>query len=281
MERYAIALVLVAAVLHATWNAFVKAGTDRLVTLALVNATRFVLCLAVAPLISVPAPASWPFLLLSAALHVGYYLFLSEAYRLGHLSQVYPLARGLSPLLIMLGAYAFAGETLAAQQLLGVAIVSVAIAGLTFESDRSLLPSRRSLKYAVLTAVFIAAYSVTDGMGVRRSQAPIGYVVWLSLLDGWPLLAIAAARRRRQLASSLSRALRNASAGGLLQLLAYGLVLWAMSFSAMAGVSAVRETSVIFAALIGAVVLREPSGRLRVTAAVLVTAGVLLIQLSP
>lgn len=280
MTWQAVALVLLAALLHATWNAVVKASGDRLVTLGLVNAVRFAVCAVAVFFLPLPHPASWPFLVLSALLHVGYYLFLLRAYGSGDLSHVYPLARGVSPLLVAIAALLVAGERLGGAALLGVIVVSAGIASLAFTGRGDPDRSRRALYYALGTAVFIAAYTVTDGMGVRRAEAVAAYVAWLAVLDGFPVLCLAAWRRRGQFLALAGETLWTSGAGGLLQLLAYGLVLWAMSFSPMAGVSALRETSVIFAALIGAYLLKEPFGARRIGAAVLVAAGVVAMKLA-
>ena len=279
MEWQAVALVLFAALLHATWNAFVKASGDRLVTLGLVNAGRFAVCVVAVFFLPVPHADSWPFLALSAALHVGYYLFLIKAYGSGDLSHVYPLARGVSPLLIAGGALLFAGERLGAGALFGVVLVSLGLASLTFVTHGDRHRNRRAVYYALATAVFIAAYTVTDGMGVRRAGTVVAYVAWLTVLDGFPVLCLAAVRRRSQFLVRAREMFWRATGGGLLQLLAYGLVIWAMSFSPMAGVSALRETSVIFAALIGAYLLKEPLGAKRIGAAVLVAMGIVVMKL--
>ena len=278
MAWHAVSLVLLAALLHATWNAFVKASGDQLIMLGLVNAARFVVCLIAAFFLPLPRSESWPFLLLSAALHIGYYLFLIKAYSSGDLSHVYPLARGASPLLIVCGALLFADERLGATATFGVVMVSLGIASLAFVARGDRHRSRRAVFYALMTALFIAAYTVADGMGVRRAGTVITYIVWLTVLDGFPILCIAAVRRRRQFLLSAREMFWRATGGGLLQLLAYGLVIWAMSFSPMAGVSALRETSVIFAALIGAFMLKEPFGGRRIGAAVLVATGIVIMK---
>jgi drug/metabolite transporter (DMT)-like permease len=279
MEWHAVALVLLAALLHATWNAFVKASGDRLVTLGLVNAGRFAVCVVAVFFLPIPHADSWPFLVLSAALHVGYYLFLIKAYGSGDLSHVYPLARGVSPLLIAGGALLLADERLGSGALLGVVIVSLGIASLTFITSGDQHRSRQAVYYALATAVFIAAYTVTDGMGVRRAGSVIAYIAWLTVLDGFPILCLAVLRRRGRFLMLARESFWRACSGGLLQLLAYGLVIWAMSFSPMAGISALRETSVIFAAMIGAYLLKEPLGRKRIGAAALVATGIVIMKL--
>ncbi len=273
------ALVLLAAFLHAAWNALVKAGDDRLVVLALANGTGIVVSLLLLPFVPMPLPASWPFLLASVMLHTGYYFFLIHAYRVGDLSHVYPLARGLSPLLVAALAAAFADEVPSPWGLAGVALACAGIASLAFEAGMPWRGDRRPIAYAAGTAVFIAAYTLADGMGVRRAGHALGYIVWLMILDGFPIIFFTLRVRRRQLVAALAQNWRTGCSSGVLQFAAYALVIWAMSLGAMASVSALRETSVIFAAFIGALVLKERVGSLRIAAAILVAAGIVLMRL--
>ena len=276
----AVALVLLAAFLHAAWNALVKAGHDRLVILTIANATGVVVSLSIAPFVSLPLPASWPFLLASVLLHTGYYFFLIHAYRVGDLSHVYPLARGLSPLLVALFAALFANELPSPLGLTGVVLACAGIASLTFESGLPWRGDPRPLAHAAGTALFIAAYTLADGMGVRRAGQPLAYIVWLMLIDGLPIVLFTACVRRHTLMASISGSWRAGCASGILQFSAYSLVIWAMSLGAMASVSALRETSVIFAAFIGALVLKERVGPLRIAAALLVAAGIVLMRVT-
>ena len=307
-----VAIVLVAALAHASWNALVKSDDDRLVTLGAVNAVRFLLCIPIVLALPLPAGASWPFLVTSAILHVGYYTFLISAYRYGDLSRIYPLARGLSPLLVAAGAFAIAGERLGPVALAGVAIACAGIASVSFggggapegghatpvRGDRERTKpmagagggaapvngvararnDRRGLVFAAGTALFIAAYTVTDAMGARLSGDAVSYVAWLAILDGLPMLIAAAVLRRTALAHHLAARKLKSAVGGALQLTAYGLVVWALALAPMAAVSALRETSVLFAAIIGVKLLGEPLGTRRITAAALVAAGVAMIE---
>jgi len=273
------AVVLVAAFAHAAWNALVKGDDDRLVTLGAVNAARFLLCVPVVLALPLPDRASWPYLATSAVLHVGYYTFLLSAYRFGDLSKVYPLARGLSPLIVAAGAFAFAGERLGPMALAGVAIAGAGIASLSFGDAASRADEhRRGVFFAVGTALFIAGYTVTDGLGVRLSGHAVSYVAWLAILDGLPMLLAAAMLRRAAFARHLAARAWKSAAGGALQLTAYGLVVWVLSVAPMAAVSALRETSVLFAAIIGVKLLGEPLGVRRIAAAALVAMGVAMIE---
>ena len=279
MPTEIVAIVLVAAIAHASWNALVKGDDDRLVTLGAVNAARFVLCIPIVTVLPLPAAASWPYLVLSAILHVGYYVFLISAYRFGDLSKVYPLARGLSPLLVAAGAFAFAGERLSPIALVGVGVACAGIASLSAEGAAMRDGNqRRGIVFAAGTAVFIASYTVTDAMGARLSGHAVSYVAWLTIIDGLPMLIAAAVLRRAALTRHLADRAWKSVAGGALQLIAYGLVVWALVLAPMAAVSALRETSVLFAAIIGVKLLGEPLGRRRIAAAALVAAGIVMIE---
>ena len=278
MPSEIVAIVLVAALAHASWNALVKSDDDQLVTLGAVNAVRFLLCIPIVLALPLPERASWPFLAASAILHVGYYTFLISAYRYGDLSKVYPLARGLSPLLVAAGAFAIAGERLGPLALAGVAIACTGIASVSFAGGARQARGDRGIVFAAGTALFIAAYTVTDAMGARLSGGAVGYVAWLAILDGLPMLIAAAVLRRAALAHHLAARMWKSAAGGALQLVAYGLVVWALALAPMAAVSALRETSVLFAAIIGVKLLGEPLGTRRITAAALVVAGIAMIE---
>lgn len=273
------AIVLLAALAHAAWNALVKSDEDRLVTLGAVNAVRFLLCIPLVLVLPLPVRASWPYLAASAILHIGYYTFLIAAYRFGDLSKVYPLARGLSPLIVAAGAFVFAGEQLGSIALAGVAVACAGIASLSVGGG-AMHPDehRRGVVFAAGTALFIAAYTVTDAMGVRLSGHVLSYMAWLAVLNGLPMLLAAAVVRRAALARHLAARAWKSVVGGVLQLTAYGLVLWALALAPMAAVSALRETSVLFAAIIGVKLLGEPLGARRILAAALVAAGIMMVE---
>jgi drug/metabolite transporter (DMT)-like permease len=276
----AVALVLLAAFLHASWNALVKGGQDRLVVLTVANATGILLSLLIAPFVPPPMPASWLFMLASIVLHTGYYFFLIHAYRVGDLSHVYPLARGLSPMLVTLLAALTANEIPSPLGMVGVALACAGIASLAFDKGPPWRGDRRPLAHAAGTAIFIAAYTLADGLGVRRAGEPLSYIVWLMLLDGIPIVCFTVCARRRTLVAAIGVGWRAGLSSGVLQFSAYALVIWAMSLGSMASVSALRETSVIFAAFIGAVVLKERVGILRISAAILVASGIVLMRVA-
>jgi drug/metabolite transporter (DMT)-like permease len=267
-------IVLLAAVLHASWNALLRAGADRLWSMTMMCIAIALVCGALAPFVPAPARASWGCVILSALLHVGYNLCLVRTYRSGDLGQTYPIARGSSPLLVSLGAALFAGELPDPINMAGVALVSGGIISLAFQGRRLGLDS---LPYALGTGCFIGAYSVTDGIGARLSGTPVGYTIWMCLL--WGLMAppvYAFARDWRSLIRG-PRETWAAAGGGLVSLVAYGIIIFAMSRGPMGPVSALRETSVVFAALIGRFFLRERLTAYRIVACIVVAIGAICI----
>jgi drug/metabolite transporter (DMT)-like permease len=273
-------LVLLSAVLHATWNAVVKAAhADRLTTQSLVIWTSVVAGAATVPFVPAPAPASWPYIALSTAVHTLYYVFLLLAYRDGELSRVYPIARGTAPLLVALFATVLVGETLTLPQAVGVVLVSLGIVSLTFERGLPQGSERRAIVAALLTGLTITAYSLIDGIGVRLSGSPLGYIAWLFAIEGIPFGLAALLLRGAPSLSAPAADWAKAIAGGLIATLGYGIAIWAMGQAAFAGIVSLRETSVVFGALIGAVFLGERFGPVRYAAAALVASGNLLLHL--
>ena len=279
MEPIAIILILSAAVMHAVWNAFVKMDGDRLMTMAVVISTTGLL----APLLLLtgppPALESWPYILLSVLLNNAYFLFLIEAYRFGDLSQVYPIARGSAPLLVTIGATLFANEQLSIAGLAGVFIISAGTISLVWGSGLRMSAEKRSIIFALLTGLMIASYTIIDGIGVRLSGNPASYIGWLFILSPLPIASIAILRRRGDAIVYIRNNWKLAVLGGGLNLGSYGLSIWALNLAAMAHVSAMRETSVIIAALIGTQLLGESFGKRRILAAMTVAIGVVLITL--
>ena len=276
-----VALVLLAAVLHATWNAFVKTGGDRLVVIALAMAAPAPFCALALPFVPVPAAAAWPFLVASIVIHTVYYATLLNAYRHGDLSQVYPIARGTAPPLVALGAWVLAGERLNVQELAGVLVVSAGIVSLAWRRRGTIRRDGEvgAIGFALMTSTAIGLYSVTDGLGVRSAGSAASYILWLFALEGLPILAFALWRRRADIAGAFAPNLKTGIGAGVISSLAYGIVIWAMSLAPMAHVAALRETSVIMAAAIGAVLLKEPFGGHRITAAAVVAGGAVLLQM--
>jgi drug/metabolite transporter (DMT)-like permease len=204
------------------------------------------------------------------------------SYKYGDLSHVYPLARGAAPLWVAGFSYLFAGETLSPLGLAAVLLISLAIFSLARLGGGGAGGGheRRAVGYALATGFFIGSYTIADGLGARAAVQPLDYIVWLFLLNGLPLIALALWRRRGALAPALRRTWKSGLTAGVLAFTAYGLVIWAMSMTPMTYVSALRETSVVIAALIGTRLLGEPLGRGRIAAAAAVAAGVVVLQIS-
>jgi drug/metabolite transporter (DMT)-like permease len=279
LDPIVLSLVLAAAVLHASWNALVKAGGDPFVRLGVVIAVGGLCTLPLLFLVEPPARASWPYLAGSVIVHHAYYLSLGYGYRFGDLSHVYPIARGIAPPLVACAAWAFAGESMGLLGLVAILIISAGIVSLAFTDDGR-LAALKPLLLGLVNGVTIAAYTLFDGLGGRASSNVLGYIAWLFVISSVPFSVIIAYRYRHRLGPALAGSWRPAALGGALSVVAYGLVIWAMTLTPMAAVSALRETSVIIAALIGTRLLREPFGTRRVLAAGLVAIGVILLQVS-
>ena len=242
MTPFVLACVMCAAVLHADWNATLRAGSDRLWSMTLMMIA--VTCVTAVALVFVPWPraASWPYVVASALIHVGYNLSLVRTYRSGDLGQTYPVSRGSSPVLVALGAALFAHETLTVVACIGIALVSGGIISLAFQ--------RRQVRVDFLPAAFttgflIGAYTVVDGIGVRISGNSLAYTVSMFLLWSITMSVIFYAMRGRPPAYTRTQTAM-ALTGGIVSILAYGIVIWAMQYDAMGVVSALRETSVVY-----------------------------------
>ncbi len=274
MPYHIILLVLFAALLHASWNAALRGGADRLWSMTIMCVAVAFASIALALFLEVPAQASWFYAALSAVLHVGYNLFLIRSYKVGDLGQTYPISRGSSPVLITLAASVFAGETVGPGAMIGVLLVSGGIISLAFSGSKLAVPS---LPYALGTGSFIAAYSLTDGIGVRLSGAPTAYTVWMCALWGILMPLVYVGVRDTKSLCSWRPGFISAFIGGLVSLLAYGIVIYAMSAAPMGAVSALRETSVLFAALIGYFFLGETLTVRKVMACAVIAVGTIII----
>lgn len=256
----------------------VKKAGDRALILAAVASMNVVSGAALIMLSPSPAEASWPWIAASTVLHYGYYVLLFQAYRLGDLSQVYPISRGMAPALVALGAFLLIGEELSIGGMIGLATVCFGIGLLSFQKGPAHANSK-GVGMALMLGLTIAAYSVSDGIGVRWSESPTGYMGWLFLLEApvavavlGPRIAIRHPLRWKTFGLGL--------VGGTLSVLAYGLVLYVKTIAPIASVSAIRESSVIIAALIGVVLLGERPWVGRVVSAIIVAAGVIVIAVA-
>jgi len=225
------------------------------------------------PFLAQPAPRSWPFIAASSVLQVVYFLLVARTYRLADMSQAYPLMRGTAPLLVALVGALLLGQHLAPMAWLGVALICGGIVAMAARRAHS-----AGTALALLNAVVIAGYTLVDGEGVRRSGAAAAYTLWIFLLTGLPLVAWALVSRRAALLPYVRRHWKACGAGGLGSAASYGLALWAMTRAPVAVVSALRETSILFATGISAFVLREHVSRTRIMAACVVVAGAMVLR---
>jgi drug/metabolite transporter (DMT)-like permease len=270
--------VLLSALLHAIWNSLAHAVPDRLVGFALIGMVDCAGGGALAAVAGLPPVGAWPFIIGSALVHVAYNLLLLASYQLGEFSQMYPLARGTSPWVVALISLVVLDHAVPSTELAGVLAVSAGLIGLVLVGGR---PGRRDLPAiaaAVLTGLTIACYTVIDGVGVMHAPV-LAYSGWLFLLQGPPIAVIAVIRRGRRLVDAARGCAVSGAAGGAISLAAYTIVLWAQTSGALAPIAALRETSIVFGALIGALFLGERLGPRRALAAAVVLAGVLLISL--
>ncbi|OJA44981.1 DMT family transporter [Burkholderia ubonensis] len=278
MDHIFIALVLCSALLHAVWNAFLHVSEDRLAQLGTMSLPYLAFGIAGAWLLPAPERAAWPYVAASAALEVAYCFTLARAYRSGEFGQIYPIARGLSPLLVSVLAFAALHERPTPFGFAGIVLVSFGIMSLALR--RGFRFSGESVPYALLTGVFIAAYSICDGIGARVAGSALGYVAWVYLLWSVPQILLVCVVRGGPRGVFGSRdAVRQGVVAGTISLVAYGIVVLAYRHLPVATVSALRETSSIFAVAIGWFAMRERPGAQRLVACALVVAGAALIRL--
>jgi drug/metabolite transporter (DMT)-like permease len=282
-----VALLLAAALMHATWNALLKADrSDRLATFGVIMTTGTVMGLVAVPFLPMIEFAAWKFLATSVIVHVAYYTFLLKAYSYGDLSHTYPIARGLGPLLVALVSGQLIGEHLRIQDVVGVLLLSVGLVALALPSKGvvSAAGGRHGLAtlFAVLTGITIAAYIIADGMGVRAAgptfEHRIAYIAWLCVLEGPWLLVLAIVLRPQTVWSRLRRYWWRGAIGGVIANVGYGIAIYALVLGPMAHVAALRETSVLFGALMGTLLLGEPFGLRRVVAAAVIVSGLVLMN---
>lgn len=277
MSPLVVGLILTAAILHASWNAILRSTPDRLWSITIMGVIGAMAALPLALALPRPQPESWRFIALSVTLQVGYCLFLVRAYRTGHLAHVYPIARGSAPLLVTLAAALVAGERLGGPGLAGVALVSGGIMVLALGRDR---PDLASGLAALAAGGFIASYMVADGLGVRLSRSAVGYAAWQAVAQGLTMpLAYWAIRRRLP---PMPKPSSDASiiAAAIIGAFGYGVVIWAMSLGPMGKVSALRETSILFAAVLGRVFFGETLTAARLAACAGIATGAICLGFS-
>ena len=280
MEPIVFAAVIVAALLHACWNALLKGGSDKYVGMSAVVLGHAPIALIVMQFAPRPDPASWPYICAGAALHVGYQIFLLTSYRFGDLTQVYPIARGTAPMLVAGVSLAFLGVELSAVEIAAVVSIGIGIMSLSAVRQRDGKRNMRAALLAFATGFFIAGYSLVDGLGARQAGSSLGFYAWLSVLNAVVFSTIMMVTRPGVLRRVASEGRRMAILGGSASFLAYALVIWAFTLAPIALVTALREISIIFALLIGVVFLREKLDLAKVASTTITILGAVLLRIS-
>ena len=270
--------VLGAALMHAVWNTIIKSSKSKLLDTTLLVFFGSLIALLIIPFLPLPAAASWPWIAASVTLHLFYYFALIGAYRHGDLSHSYPLMRGGAPLLVALIGPVVLQEQLPPIAWMGIGLISF---GIIAPALRSLAHpgTHRATAFALANATIIAAYTLVDGKGARLSSDPIAYSMWLFFLDGFALCGYTWVTRRKELLSYTKARWKPGLVGAVFSMGAYVIAIWAMTKAPVAMVAALRETSVIIAAVIGATLLKEPLGAWRIIGAALVAIGILTLKL--
>lgn len=278
-----VAVVLCGAMLHAAWNALVKSSADKAVDNALVTVLGALVALPVVLVMGLPERASWPFVAASLVMHVGYYIALTGAYKHGELGLTYPIMRGFAPLLVALASGTFIGESPSAAEWIGIVGITAGVALVGLAHPGEALHHGKALAFAFANAGIIAAYTVVDGLGVRASGDALRYAMLLFMLDGiaYPLLVWRQrdAEGRREIALYVRGRWPLAALGGGASIASYSIALWAMGRAPVASVAALRETSVLFAALLGTWLLKERFGLQRALGTVVIVVGVMALRI--
>jgi len=271
-------LVLIAAVLHATWNTLVKFSAERLLVIASMDSVALVLAIAAIGFVGTPPASVWPWLIASAMLELLYRGLLIKAYRVGDLGLVYPLMRGLSPLVVLALTLLVGGEHLGLHQILGIVLIPCAMACLLWRGGGGDRLPWRVLPVVLAIGLCIGGYTWVDGQGLKRWGRALDYLVWLTLISAWPFPVLGVIRHREAFQHFWKTQWQIGLAVGICVLFSYALVLWAMQLGSVAEAAALREVSVVLVVLFGMRYLKEPFGGPRLLACALVLVGMLIMK---
>ena len=280
MPPHVVYIVLIAALMNASWNAIVKSGGDKLLTTVMITTAAACVAALALPFLPQPAPASWPFIGFTVLLQTLYYTLLVAAYRHGDMSHVYPIMRGAAPLMVAALSATLIGEAVSGARWLGIGLICGGVLGLALHRPGHSMTQRTATAFALGNACVIASYTLLDGLGVRRSGAPAAYALWIFLLNGTEQLLLILIWRRRAFAGYVRGRWLQAVAGGASTVGSYGLTLWAMTVAPVALVAALRETSILFATVISALMLKERVTLQRLACIVLIIAGAVALRLA-
>jgi drug/metabolite transporter (DMT)-like permease len=279
MPGYVVAIVLFAALVHALWNALLKNSGDKRLTTVMLTSMAGIMAALMLPFLPTPARDSWPFLAGSSIMEITYFVLLAAAYRIGDMSHAYPIMRGTAPLIVASVSASVIGESLSAGEWFGIALICLGVLGLAVHRG-AMAQHRTATLLAFGNAFAIASYTLIDGLGVRRSHAPVSYALWIYLLTGTLTLLWTLSRRRAQFLAYVRGRLTLGAVAAIGMMSSYGLALWAMTRSPVALVAALRETSIVFATVISAVLLKERISPRRLAATVLIAAGAAALRLA-
>ncbi|MBG6017974.1 EamA family transporter [Proteus mirabilis] len=272
--------VLFAAVFHACWNALVKVGSDRFLGISLLTFFSGIVTLPALFWIGLPALSAWKWLILSVLFHIGYTFSLSRCYTLADFNQIYPISRGSAPLMTAILGFFLFNEILPITALIGILLIILGI--ILISRSRKIAEfnlHKDALFFALLTALFTASYTLSDGNGSRVDESPLAYILWLFFLNGLTMYCIAWLRYRQHLKIKIKHYWKPAFFGGVMQLVSYGIVIWAMSHASIVLVAALRETSVLFAMLLSVYLLKEPFNRKQLLACLVILVGIVAIKM--
>ncbi|WP_445403410.1 EamA family transporter [Acinetobacter vivianii] len=270
-------LILIAAACHATWNAIVKAGTNKFLTTVLVTASAAVLAAILLPFFPIPHSDSWPYILASTAIQILYFGLVAKIYRVADMGLTYPLMRGTAPLIVAIFGTFLLHEQLEFNAWIGIITISIGILSMILAAPKT---GRKGIGLALLNAVLIAGYTLLDGHGIRLSGSPISYILWSFVLSGLIFLMFALKMQYRQMGAYFRLNWHLGLIGGIGSFFSYGLALWAMTFAPVAVVAALRETSILFATLISIFILKERINAVRIMSSGLILIGALILRIA-
>jgi len=272
--------VLLAAAMHATWNALVKVRSDRFASITLTSFGMTLSAAPVLPFVDVPMANVWPWIVASVIIHIGYRLFLIRAYDHGDLAQTYPLARGTAPLITAIGGVFLLSEVPSGLAMVGILLLSLGTLLMSLRGGGHLATlNRAAVGYALTTSLCIAGYTLADGSGVRLAATAASYAAWLFVCDGLCAIAIGVFYRGRKLLAVSAADWASGIVAGFLSAAAYAIAMWAMTKAPVASVASLRETSILFAMLISVLALGEKMTGWRGAAALSIVAGVIALRM--
>ena len=279
MTLFVMLVVLIGAMCHASWNVLVKSSTDKMLDTAIIHLLCSLFAIPFCLGLGFPQTAAWPYLALSLLIHIGYYFALAQAYHHGDLGLTYPLMRGVAPLLVALGSLIFMdGPTLSMLGWIGVALICTGVLSLGLSAG--LFQHRRAILIALMNSAIIASFTLVDAMGVRASQNPPQYIAAVLALDGWAFGLWVLFIRRKRVVDYVKTRWLMALGGAVASTGSYSIALWAVSVAPVAAVAALRESSVLFAVLLGAFFLKERLTPRRVLAIVVMVMGAVALRLA-